>query len=209
MSLQQSESNMVENLLEKAIEIFSIKGYEATKLTDITNALGISRGPIYYHFKDKLGLYEAAYNRFEIGLKEIHATVFAQDKPIMDLMEEMIFEFVKHISTFGLNFFFMVDFIDDLSNISYRYNSMNSQLYLDKIELIKLAQSNGELINDIPPKMIVDHIYLIYFGIIDGINYKVLCEYSDHEIKTMVSLLNSGLRNMCISTTHNSQIDSP
>lgn len=198
MSTQANETNMmIEKLIAKAIEIFSVKGYEATKLTDITDALGVSRGPVYYHFKDKLGLYVAAYERFEVGLRSIHKSVFSQDKPIMDLMEEMIYEFVKHIAVFGINFFFNINNIEELSEISQKYNSMNAELYWDKIEFVKAAQSRGELRNDFEPKMLVDYIYLVYFGIIDGTNYEILVDYSDSQIKNMVKLLNLGIRTMC------------
>ncbi|MCE5256280.1 MAG: TetR family transcriptional regulator, partial [Spirochaetaceae bacterium] len=39
--------SLKDELIQKAIEVFSRKGYEATNLTDITDALGISRGPVY------------------------------------------------------------------------------------------------------------------------------------------------------------------
>jgi TetR/AcrR family transcriptional repressor of nem operon len=77
---------MANELIKKATDIFSIKGYEATNLTDITNSLGISRGPVYYHFKDKYGLYKAAFERFDSDVREAHAEIITQYKHVINFI---------------------------------------------------------------------------------------------------------------------------
>lgn len=197
MSDKNKEKNLdketIDRLIDKAIEIFSTKGYGATKLTDITNSLSISRGPIYYYFKDKYGLYSAAFDRFEKGLREIHEAVFSTDKPLMDQMEDMIFEFVKHISVFGDNFFFMVDEISELKEISARYNAMNKELYDDKYKMVEEAQKKGTIKSDMTPKFIVDYVYLVYFAILGGVNSVVLEGYNEKEIKDAIKMQFDGL----------------
>ncbi|WP_455617728.1 TetR/AcrR family transcriptional regulator [Eisenbergiella sp.] len=45
---------ITENLiLETAMKLFIEKGYEQTTLQDIADAIGMTRGAIYHHFKDK------------------------------------------------------------------------------------------------------------------------------------------------------------
>lgn len=46
-------------LLEAALQIFSEKGYQATRLEDVAQAAGLTRGAIYHHFGSKAGLYKA------------------------------------------------------------------------------------------------------------------------------------------------------
>lgn len=46
-------------LLEAALEIFSEKGYQATRLEDVAQAADLTRGAIYHHFGSKAGLYKA------------------------------------------------------------------------------------------------------------------------------------------------------
>ncbi|QSX09180.1 TetR/AcrR family transcriptional regulator [Alkalibacter rhizosphaerae] len=193
MTATNLDKETADRLIDKAIEIFSTKGYSATKLTDITDSLSISRGPIYYHFKDKLGLYAAAFDRFEEGLRTIHNRVFSTNKILMDQMEDMIFDFVKHISVFGDNFFFMVDDIKDLEEISKRYHTMNLELYEDKIRLVEEAQKQGQLKPTMTPKKIVDYVYLVYFAILEGINSNILESYSDEEIKEWIRIQFYGL----------------
>lgn len=40
-------------ILETALDLFSINGYEATSMSDIANAIGIKKASLYAHFKSK------------------------------------------------------------------------------------------------------------------------------------------------------------
>lgn len=48
-----------QDLLAAALTIFSQKGYEATRLEDIAEMAGVTRGAIYFHFGNKAGLFMA------------------------------------------------------------------------------------------------------------------------------------------------------
>ena len=48
-----------QDLLDAALTIFSQKGYEATRLEDIAQAAGVTRGAIYHHFGSKADLFIA------------------------------------------------------------------------------------------------------------------------------------------------------
>lgn len=48
-------------LLEAALEVFSQKGYDATRLEDIAEQAGVTRGAIYHHFGGKLELFSALF----------------------------------------------------------------------------------------------------------------------------------------------------
>lgn len=105
----------------------------------------------------------------------------------------MIFQFVKHISVFRDNFFFMVDEISDLEEIRRRYHTMNLELYDDKYHMVEKAQKEGLLKTSMEPKKIVDYIYLVYFAILEGFNSRILSDYSDKEIKDWIRIQFNGL----------------
>lgn len=46
-------------ILEMAMKLFIEKGYERTTLQDIADAIGMTRGAIYHHFKDKAEMVES------------------------------------------------------------------------------------------------------------------------------------------------------
>lgn len=48
-----------EDLLDAALTVFSQKGYESSRLEDVAEAVGVTRGAIYHHFGNKADLYMA------------------------------------------------------------------------------------------------------------------------------------------------------
>jgi len=49
-----------ENIIETAVRLFAQKGYDGVSMEEIAKAVGVTKAAIYYHFKDKKALYEAA-----------------------------------------------------------------------------------------------------------------------------------------------------
>ena len=54
-----------EEVLEKAMDVFWCKGYEATSIQDLVEAMGINRGSIYDTFKDKRTLFRLALAHYD------------------------------------------------------------------------------------------------------------------------------------------------
>ena len=53
-----------EKLLSVALYVFSTKGYSSTKLEDIAHNAGVTRGAIYWHFRNKAELYNSLILEF-------------------------------------------------------------------------------------------------------------------------------------------------
>ena len=52
-----------QKLLDKAEEVFERRGVSRTSLQDIAAAAGLTRGAIYWHFKDKADVFQAMMDR--------------------------------------------------------------------------------------------------------------------------------------------------
>jgi TetR/AcrR family transcriptional regulator, transcriptional repressor for nem operon len=66
-------------VLEKAMDVFWQQGYHATSIRDLTEAMGLLRGSVYAAFGDKHQLFLAALERYmEKGLSERQAIL---DRP--------------------------------------------------------------------------------------------------------------------------------
>jgi AcrR family transcriptional regulator len=78
-----------QNIIKAAKLIFSEKGYAATKLEDIGKSVGMTRGVIYWHFKNKAELFqylvEDAIDSIEILVDE----VLAEDLSIMERLRKL------------------------------------------------------------------------------------------------------------------------
>lgn len=56
---QEEAEQTRRDLLSAGLKVFSQKGYQAARLTDIAEAAGVTRGAIYHHFGGKVELYFA------------------------------------------------------------------------------------------------------------------------------------------------------
>jgi TetR/AcrR family transcriptional regulator, transcriptional repressor for nem operon len=54
------------DVVSRAIDVFWSKGFEATSIQDLVDAMGINRGSIYATFGDKAGLFEVAIQQYQI-----------------------------------------------------------------------------------------------------------------------------------------------
>ncbi len=55
----------IDQALDKAILVFSERGYHGTSITDLKQAMGLTAGSIYKAFKDKKAIFLAAFDRYK------------------------------------------------------------------------------------------------------------------------------------------------
>jgi AcrR family transcriptional regulator len=190
------EARLREGLIKKAIEIFSHKGYEATNLSDITDALGISRGPVYYHFRDKRGLYEAAFNVWASAFQHNHELILAQDKHIIKILEDSIYCCIELYREFRPNFFVGIDTAQELSELRDRYHWLLKHIHDRKVETVRRAIEKGEIRKSISPELVVDMIQVLFDGIRDGLE-RPLIKIKDSELKTIMTVYLLGIERFC------------
>ncbi|WP_299998113.1 multidrug efflux transporter transcriptional repressor AcrR [uncultured Cedecea sp.] len=82
-----------QHLLDVAITLFSQHGVSATSLTDIAKAAGVTRGAIYWHFKNKSELFNEIWTLTEssIGDLEIEYQAKYPDDPLSVVRELLIY----------------------------------------------------------------------------------------------------------------------
>ena len=64
MARNQHPEETVEKILRVSLKLFQEKGYEATTIQDIVDALGMSKGAIYHHFKSKADIMDLLSERY-------------------------------------------------------------------------------------------------------------------------------------------------
>ena len=55
-------------LLDTACEFFAEHGYEETSTADLVRSIGMTRGALYFHFRDKADLFAAVYQEQRVAL---------------------------------------------------------------------------------------------------------------------------------------------
>ncbi|MBP2680034.1 MAG: hypothetical protein H6Q82_3099 [Deltaproteobacteria bacterium] len=72
------------NVIEKSLQIFSVKGYYNTSISDIMAATGLTKGGLYSHFDSKEALWDAAYMR---AVELWRGTVFKGVRKVSDPLD--------------------------------------------------------------------------------------------------------------------------
>lgn len=73
-------------IIDAAVELFENQGYVATRIQDIADKMGMSRGAVYWHFKNKDELFMSIFTNFGHRLEQL-LTNSAQhtDSPLQQL----------------------------------------------------------------------------------------------------------------------------
>lgn len=79
-------SKTKQEIVTKALELFSVKGYYNTSIGDILEATGLTKGGLYGHFSSKEVLWEATYDEAVRIWSEI---VFKDTREIEDPLERL------------------------------------------------------------------------------------------------------------------------
>lgn len=87
----KAESELTrQKLLDAAEVLFSERGVTNTSLADIAAAAGMTRGAIYWHFKNKLDLFEAMHARVRLSAEKIESEAMAGPDPVSGLRDYWI-----------------------------------------------------------------------------------------------------------------------
>lgn len=76
-----------ENILLAALRLFAKDGYEAVSVSQIAGELGITKGALYKHYKNKRDIFDSILRRMEQNDAE-HAKTFELPKGKLDQMKE-------------------------------------------------------------------------------------------------------------------------
>lgn len=98
------------NIVKKALELFSERGYDAVSVGDIAKAVGIKAPSLYNHFESKQAIFKAIVEetsvRYESGTDEInvHVQNVRQDIPALKgISEEELFNKLLAVFEFSLH----------------------------------------------------------------------------------------------------------
>ncbi|WP_263064858.1 multidrug efflux transporter transcriptional repressor AcrR [Dickeya dadantii] len=80
-------------IMDAALRLFSEHGVSSTSLSDIATAAGVTRGAIYWHFKNKAELFDEIWARSEAKISDFETEYQAKfpDDPLHVLRELLIY----------------------------------------------------------------------------------------------------------------------
>lgn len=82
-------------LLDVAIDVFHAQGVSRATLADIATAAGLTRGAVYWHFRNKADLFHAMFDRVRLPLEEMTEAGAVQENidPLGELRRTIVYLF--------------------------------------------------------------------------------------------------------------------
>jgi len=90
-----------EEVLDKAVQVFWAKGYEATSMQDLVDAMGIQRGSLYGTFGGKQQLFLTALNRYGDVVVKSLLSLLESEPSAKDSINSFFAQLVEHLMTAG------------------------------------------------------------------------------------------------------------
>jgi TetR/AcrR family acrAB operon transcriptional repressor len=161
-----------ERLLDAAEVVFRQRGVTRTSLAEVATAAGVTRGAVYWHFKDKAALFHAMCDRATLPLDALfeRASETASTDPLGTLRElcvgalqrlavdartQVVFEVIFH----------KTELVDELAGIATSHENERCQC-LGQIEsIIRRCAEVGELSPEIDASIAAQGLNALMVGI--------------------------------------------
>lgn len=164
-------------VLDAAERVFSEKGVTNTSLNEIASAAGVTRGAIYWHFKNKYDLIEALLQRVKLPLDEMLAARGADyaDDPLGRIRAKSITVLQScvvdtHLRAVCTILFHKCEHIAEAQPVLERHLASRNECATEVQDNFRAAIAAGQLPAHIDPRFAT----LGLFSYIDGLIYNWL-----------------------------------
>jgi TetR/AcrR family transcriptional regulator, transcriptional repressor for nem operon len=181
-------SDTREYIIDQAFELFLTRSYEAVSISDISKAIGLTKGALYHHFVNKEELFKAVLDKYlvftgtegdveKVTLLEYNALIISNAKKMMNKLFGKSTKFVpiNYLTLIADGFKHYPGFAADKENF------FNSEINKTK-QVLDNAIKRGEIRNDINTSAMAK----TYFSTAVGLAGNMLQNYSIEE--SMLSL---------------------
>ena len=173
-------------LLDTAEEVFHCKGVSQTTLNDIASAAGMTRGAIYWHFKNKVDLFNAMCDRVTLPMETMTEASAGEDveDPLDQLRETARFLFRQVANDIHTRRVFDIllnkcEFVAELGPIVERDNRVRVEFQQRFERTFRNAKTRGHLPKDLNHRLAV----LSYQALVKGILRNWLLEPDSFDLE--------------------------
>jgi len=162
-------------LLDAAEAVFEQRGVAGTSLQEVAEAAGVTRGAVYWHFRDKADLYNAMMDRAVLPFEQHWLEPAADDaadpmRRLRDLLFDILVQIaadprlqrVVSISTHK------VEYVGELDAIRERHLQACAQARKRFERLLRQAVAAGQLSREVSPKTAAIALHALVDGLIDN-----------------------------------------
>lgn len=161
---KEDVNKLKDSILEKASELFTRKNYSDITVKDLTEELGVSRTPLYYHFRNKQEIYIQVVDRILAEKVRRFREVLLSEEAFSDKIRKDLQECTRYALTERV-LFSEIESNPDLAAVIPKRKAASDMIYDLKLSAIKQAQQTGELKANLASEELADDLYLLHYGI--------------------------------------------
>ena len=160
-------------ILDAAERVFSRRGVSRTSLDDIARAAGVTRGAIYWHFKDKADLFGAMLGRVALPMEEMlqRTSEAAGDDPLAHVRGRSVAVLRKVVGDARARRVFDVvahkcEYVDEMAAVRRRINGMHANCLAQLETGFRGAVRHGLLPASVEPRAAAVGLHALVDGLI-------------------------------------------
>jgi AcrR family transcriptional regulator len=164
-----------EVIIAAAIDVFLERGVTRATLDEIARAAGVTRGAIYWHFRDKLEIFLALERRANLPNEEFGERLKARlaADPQLDPLDELADTIREGLQSFEANLerrsiltilWTRCEYVDEMRPVLIRQRSADAALRELFETVIDLAAARGRVVPICPPNIAARALLLLING---------------------------------------------
>ena len=167
--------NTKDIIIDEAFKLFLTHSYEAVSISQLSNAIGMTKGALYHHFKNKEELFKLVVDKYLI-IPTISAdfesiTLYKYIQIASNHAEKIIRSLIKNTNAFSpINY---ISLFSDAFRHYPAYDKISGEFISKEIEkitiVIKNAIKSGEIRKDINVSIIASNFFSINMGLAGNI----------------------------------------
>ncbi|CCO25147.1 TetR family transcriptional regulator [Maridesulfovibrio hydrothermalis] len=158
-------------LLGSAFKVFSEKGYAKTTLQDIAEDAGVTRGAVYWHFKNKTDLFEKLFDFAFLPVRNMLFSQFDKDVPPHKMLSNVMKVWLSHAggddnfrAAFGI-MFNKTEWSEELMPFKLKFREYEFK-FIKKVELIiEQGQKEGIFREELKPTIVAAQYFATLLGL--------------------------------------------
>ncbi len=150
-----------ETILDAAVKKFCQKGVAITTLSEIAKEAGVTRGAIYWHFKNKMDIFDALHERMHNTLEElIVERINESDVDPMERVQEVCVSVLKKFASDPMKmqsiklFWVQTDYSTEWALFQEKHQERVDSARNLLLEYFKQAHAHNKLPPDTDPEII-------------------------------------------------------
>ena len=177
MSVKKEQAELTrQELLSAALKVFCENGFNATRLEDIAREANVTRGALYWHFKNKLDIYLAVFDEtFKIVRRDFRIILDDETKSPIEKIRTAIIDFGRkfvedeYYRSIGILQYNIEKTREIRAAMSKRVKAKHHADGSLLVGIINESKKRGEISEQIDTELIKQNIMTFIMGMVMGL----------------------------------------